>query len=89
MPPYENRNNFGILIVACAGLLNKDNPENCIRWETQEETGYKISSATKVFDAYMSLGSVTEKLHFFIAEYSPEMKVHDRGGIEQEEIDVL
>jgi nudix-type nucleoside diphosphatase (YffH/AdpP family) len=80
-----------MLIEACAGLLDKDNPEECIRRETEEETGYKITEVQKVFEAYMSPGSVTELLYFFIAEYSKEMKVTDGGGVDHEEenIEVL
>jgi nudix-type nucleoside diphosphatase (YffH/AdpP family) len=91
LPSFINGNPSGMLIEACAGLLDKDNPEDCIRRETEEETGYKISHVRKVFEAYMSPGSVTEILHFFIAEYTSEMKVHDGGGIdhEQEDIEVL
>lgn len=91
MPTYINGNESGLLIEACAGLLDKDNPEDCIRRETEEETGYKITDIKKVFEAYMSPGSVTEKLYFFVAEYSKEMKVNDGGGLEheQENIEVL
>lgn len=91
LPTFLNGNESGMLIETCAGLLDKDNAEDCIRRETEEETGYKISDVKKVFEAYMSPGSVTEILYFFIAEYSKSMKVTDGGGIaqEQEEIEVL
>jgi len=91
MPTYINGNESGMLIEACAGLLDKDNAEDCIRRETEEETGYKITDVKKVYEAYMSPGSVTEILYFFIAEYSKDMKVHDGGGLvhEQEDIEVL
>ncbi|MCW1961816.1 GDP-mannose pyrophosphatase NudK [Chryseobacterium viscerum] len=84
LPTYINGNSTGMLIEACAGLLDNDNPEDCIKRETEEETGYKISRVEKVFEAYMSPGSVTEILHFFIAEYSNEMKITDGGGLEEE-----
>ncbi|PWN71781.1 GDP-mannose pyrophosphatase NudK [Chryseobacterium phosphatilyticum] len=84
LPTYINGNATGMLIEACAGLLDNDNPEDCIKRETEEETGYKISKVEKVFNAYMSPGSVTEILHFFIAEYSNEMKINDGGGLEEE-----
>ncbi|MEN4762033.1 GDP-mannose pyrophosphatase NudK [Chryseobacterium sp. C39-AII1] len=84
MPTYLNGNTSGMLIEACAGLLDNDNPEDCIKRETEEETGYKISKVEKVFEAYMSPGSVTEILHFFVAEYSNDMKVADGGGLEHE-----
>ncbi len=84
LPSYINGNTTGMLIEACAGLLDNDNPEECIKRETEEETGYKMSRVEKIFEAYMSPGSVTEILHFFIAEYSPEMKINDGGGLEEE-----
>jgi len=91
LPTYINGNADGMLIEACAGLLDKDNPEDCIKRETEEETGYQIKDVKKVFEAYMSPGSVTEILYFFVAEYSKDMKVHDGGGLdhEQENIEVL
>ena len=91
MPTYLNGNETGMLIEACAGLLDKDNAEECICRETEEETGYKISSAEKLFEVYMSPGSVTEIVHFFAAEYTKEMKVNEGGGLddEQENIEVL
>jgi GDP-mannose pyrophosphatase NudK len=91
LPTFVNGNETGMLIEACAGLLDKDNPEDCIRRETEEETGYKITDVKKIFEAYMSPGSVTEILYFFIAEYAKSMKVHEGGGLEHEEenIEVL
>jgi nudix-type nucleoside diphosphatase (YffH/AdpP family) len=84
LPTFINGNETGFMIEACAGLLDEDNPEDCIRRETEEETGYKITHVRKIFEAYMSPGSVTEILHFFIAEYAQEMKVADGGGVENE-----
>ena len=91
LPTFINGNPTGMLIEACAGLLDKDNPEDAIKRETEEETGYKIAAVEKVMEAYMSPGSVTEILYFFIAEYAPSMKVNDGGGVKEEEehIEVL
>jgi nudix-type nucleoside diphosphatase (YffH/AdpP family) len=91
LPTFINGNESGMLIEACAGLLDKDNPEDCIKRETEEETGYKVTDVKKVFEAYMSPGSVTEILYFFIAEYSKAMKIKEGGGVEHEEenIEVL
>ena len=91
LPTYLNGNESGMLIEACAGLLDKDNAEDCIKRETEEETGYKIADVKKIFEAYMSPGSVTEIVHFFVAEYSKEMKINEGGGLdeEQENIEVL
>ncbi len=88
LPSFVNGNDKGSLIEACAGLLDQDNPEVAIKRETEEETGYRIQSVRKIFEAYMSPGSVTEILYFFIAEYTPSMKVHEGGGIEQEQEDI-
>jgi len=91
LPTFINGNESGMLIEACAGLLDKDNPEDAIRRETEEETGYKVASVRKIFEAYMSPGSVTEILYFFVAEYERSMKINDGGGVEheQEDIEVL
>jgi len=91
LPTYINGNESGMLIETCAGLLDQDNPETAIKRETEEETGYKIKDVKKVFEAYMSPGSVTEILYFFVAEYSKDMKVNEGGGHhdEQENIEVL
>ncbi len=91
LPTYLNKNQTGFLIEACAGLLDQDSPEDRIIKETEEETGYQVKDVHKIFEAYMSPGSVTEILHFFIAEYSEEMKISSGGGVpeEQENIEVL
>lgn len=91
MPTYLNGNDSGMLIEACAGLLDQDNPEDCIRKETQEETGFVVKQVRKIFEAYMSPGSVTEILHFFVAEYDDSMKASEGGGLagDHELIEVL
>lgn len=91
LPTFINGNQDGYLIEACAGLLDKDNAEDCIRKETEEETGYRITDLRKIFEAYMSPGSVTEMLYFFVAAYSKQMKVHEGGGLEHdgEDIEVM
>src|SRR5512139_1749953 len=78
-------------IEAAAGMLDDASPEERIRTEAEEETGYRLHDVHKVFEAFMSPGAVTEKLHFFVAEYEPEMRVSVGGGLvhEGEEIEVL
>ncbi len=80
-----------LLIEAPAGLLDKASPEERIKLEVEEETGYRVAQVRKVFEAYMSPGSVTEKLYFFVAEYDAHSRVSDGGGMEDEgeDIDVL
>ncbi|MGO4913760.1 NUDIX domain-containing protein [Leeuwenhoekiella sp. W20_SRS_FM14] len=91
MPTYLNKNEDGMMIEACAGLLDENDPTTAILKEIEEETGYKVDKATKIFESYMSPGSVTEILHFFIAEYSKKQKVSEGGGAadETENIEVL
>jgi nudix-type nucleoside diphosphatase (YffH/AdpP family) len=89
LPTYVNGNASGMLIEACAGLLDDDDPETAIAREAFEETGYEIRNARKVMQAYMSPGSVTEILHFFVADYSHGQRRTDGGGVEEEDIEVL
>ncbi|KAB7531115.1 NUDIX domain-containing protein [Flagellimonas olearia] len=84
MPTYLNGNEDGMMVEACAGLLEKGNAEETIKMEVEEETGYKIDQVKKVFEAYMSPGSVTEILYFFIGQYEDAMKVGEGGGAEDE-----
>ena len=79
------------LIEACAGLLDKDDPETCILREAEEELGVRLADPQRVFEAFMSPGSVTERLVFFVARYSPQDRVGTGGGAvhEGEDIEVL
>lgn len=86
---WVNGNNNGMLIEACAGLLDDDTPEVCIRKEAIEETGYAVGEVEKLFEVYMSPGGVTELLHFFAAEYNEALRDNAGGGVEDEDIDVL
>jgi nudix-type nucleoside diphosphatase (YffH/AdpP family) len=89
-PAYVNGCD-GLLIEAAAGLLDQASPEARIRAEAEEETGYRLHDVHKVFEAFMSPGAVTEKIHFFVAEYEPGMRVSQGGGLadEGEDIEVL
>jgi nudix-type nucleoside diphosphatase (YffH/AdpP family) len=89
-PAYVNGHD-GMLIEAPAGLLDQATPEQRIRAEAEEETGYRVGAVRKVFEAFMSPGSVTERLYFFVAEYDAAAKSGDGGGIahEGEDIEVL
>lgn len=90
-PAYVNDHPDGLLIEAAAGLLDADDPLTAIRRESAEELGVTLSRIEYVFDAYMSPGSVTERLHFFAAAYTPENRTSDGGGVadEGEDIEVL
>ncbi len=86
---WVNGNEDGRLIETCAGLLDDDEPEVCIRKEAVEETGYAVSEVRKVFELYMSPGGVTEIVHFFIARYDDSIRANNGGGVEDEDIEVL
>lgn len=90
MPAFVNGHD-GMLIEVAAGLLDDATPEDRIRLEAEEETGYRVRDVRKVFEAFMSPGSVTEKLHFFVGEYDADMRVGDGGGLasEGEDVEVL
>ena len=91
LPTYLNGNASGMSIEACAGLLDQDQPEQCIIRETEEETGYRLSNVTKIMESYMSPGAVTEILYLFTGAYNASMKVSEGGGVahEEENIEVL
>lgn len=91
LPTFLHDNKDGFLIEIPAGLLDKDNPEECVIRETEEETGFRLTSVKKVYEGYSSPGVLTEKMHFFIGEYTADMKVSEGGGLasETEDIEIL
>ncbi len=86
-PAYVNGYD-DLLIEAAAGLLDNETPEIRIRAEVEEETGYRLGEIRKVFEAFMSPGAVTEKLHFFVAEYESDMRIGSGGGLASEGEDI-
>ncbi len=86
-PTYVNGHD-GLLVEAPAGTLGDIEPEVRMRMEAEEEIGYRLGELHKIFEAYMSPGAVTEKLHFFIAPYDPGMKIGDGGGLHDEGEDI-
>jgi len=91
LPTYLNKNESGMMIEVCAGTLDENNPDDCVKREIEEETGYRIEQVKKIFQSYMSPGAVTEILHFYLAEYKEDMKISEGGGLdeEHEHIEVL
>ncbi|MGY2298163.1 NUDIX domain-containing protein [Pseudomonas yamanorum] len=87
MPTFVN-GYHGYLIESAAGLLDNASPEERIRLEAEEETGYRVEHVEKIYSAFMSPGSVTERIHFFIGEYQPGDRVSDGGGLEDEGEDI-
>ncbi|MFI8423623.1 NUDIX domain-containing protein [Streptomyces sp. NPDC085479] len=87
-PAYVNDHPDGMLVEAAAGLLDTDDPPAAIRRESAEELGVTLGRLTHVLDAYMSPGSVTERLHFFAAPYTPADRTGTGGGIEEEGEDI-
>ena len=86
-PAYVNGYD-GLMIEAAAGLLDEADPEARIRAEVEEETGYRLGPIEKIFECYMSPGSVTEKLYFYVAEYAADMRVGAGGGLHDEGEDI-
>ncbi|MFJ1699765.1 NUDIX domain-containing protein [Streptomyces sp. NPDC088252] len=80
LPAYVNGHQDGMLIETAAGLLDGDSPEEAIRREAAEETGHVVGAPQRVFDVYMSPGSVTERLHFFAAPYRSTADTADGYG---------
>lgn len=86
---WVNGNEDGMLIETCAGLLDSDEPEACVRKEAIEETGFEVGEVRKLFELFMSPGGVTELIYFFIAEYNDTQRANDGGGVDDEDIEVL
>jgi GDP-mannose pyrophosphatase NudK len=91
LPAYASGDTDGWLLETAAGLLDADDPEAAIRREAIEETGYRIDRLKQVFNLFMSPGSVTERLHFFVGEYDPSDRPGRGGGAdgENENIEVV
>lgn len=88
MPTFLNGNSDGMMIETCAGVLDVQDPDECIKREILEETGFKITKVERVLDVYMSPGAVTEKLFLYVAEYQSSDKVNAGGGLEHENEDI-
>ena len=88
IPTFLEGHASGMLLEVCAGLLDEDDPETCIKRETLEETGYKVTQVQKIYEAYMSPGAVTEKIHFFVGAYSDDQRITMGGGLEDEHEDI-
>ncbi|PQJ72303.1 NUDIX domain-containing protein [Polaribacter butkevichii] len=88
LPTFLHDNKDGFIIEIPAGLLDADNPEQCIIRETEEEVGIRLKSVKKIYEGYSSPGVLTEKMHFFIGEYTDDMKVSEGGGLESETEDI-
>lgn len=88
IPAYLNGHVDGMLIETAAGLLDEDDAATAVRREATEETGYRVREVTPLFELFMSPGSVTERVAFFVAEYTPEDRVTDGGGLEEEGEDI-
>ncbi|MDB5246249.1 MAG: nucleoside diphosphate pyrophosphatase [Segetibacter sp.] len=89
LPTYLNKNKSGMMIEACAGIVEDDeNPEDTIMREIEEETGFKLNNVKKVFELYSTPGSVAEMLFYFVAEYTPKQRVGEGGGLDEESEDI-
>jgi len=87
-PAYVNGHPDGLLLEAAAGLLDDDDPETAIRREAEEELGVAVEAVDHLFDVYMSPGSVTERLHFYAAAYTPADRTGVGGGLADEGEDI-
>jgi nudix-type nucleoside diphosphatase (YffH/AdpP family) len=86
-PTYVNGHD-DLMVEVPAGVLDSASPEDCIRAEAEQEAGYRVRAPRKVFEAFMSPGAVTERLHFFVAEYDAADRIGDGGGLQDEGEDI-
>ena len=89
LPTFLNKNDTGMMIEACAGIVEEnEDPTDAIIREIEEETGYKVEKVKKLFELYSTPGSVTEMIHYYVAEYTKEQKIGNGGGLEEENEDI-
>ena len=90
LPPYLAGTN-GMMIEACAGLLDGDEPETCVIREAEEELGYRIRGLKPCGRIWGSPGAISESIWLFLAEYSAADRIGKGGGKhgEDEDIEVL
>ncbi len=89
LPAFLNGSDSGYLIETCAGIIDEDeSPEDTAHREAEEETGYSITNLTKIAGAYSSAGGITEFVHLYFANYSPESKTGEGGGLKDEGEDI-
>jgi nudix-type nucleoside diphosphatase (YffH/AdpP family) len=86
-PAFVNGHD-ALMVEVPAGVLDAASPEDCIRAEAEQEAGYRVREPRKVFEAFMSPGAVTERLHFFVAEYEPDDRIGVGGGLHDEGEDI-
>lgn len=91
LPVLLNGHPDGFIIECCAGMLDELNPEQAIIKEIEEETGYRVTNVTKIYEAFATPGAHKEKIHFYTAQYDDSMKTHNGGGdiSEQEDIELV
>ena len=89
LPTFLNGNPSGMLIETCASMVYDEHPDDAIRRETEEQTGFRLTAVHRVLDAYMSPGSVTERQFFYLGEYSAATERYPGRGAAAAEIDVL
>ena len=87
MPVYLD-DKCGFLIEVPAGVLEQEDPEQTIRSETEQETGYRVSDIVKLFSAYVSPGSITERIRYYNASYTSEQRISAGGGLDSEGEDI-
>ena len=87
MPAYLT-GHPGWLIETPAGLLDGDAPEEAIRREVVEETGYEVRDIRFLFECFISPGAITDRIHFFYARVDIDHKVNDGGGLDEEHEDI-
>jgi len=85
LPTYLNKNATGMMLETCAGIVEEnEDPKDAIIREIEEETGYRVGEVKKIFEMYMTPGSVAEMIYFFVAEYKPQQRVNEGGGLDEE-----
>lgn len=91
-PSIYLKNKDGFTYELCAGLMDKGkSPAQTAIEEVDEETGYKVSleQLEKISSFYTAVGFAGGRQTLYFALLDDNMKIHEGGGTETEDIEVI
>ncbi|KLE00476.1 NUDIX domain-containing protein [Aliarcobacter butzleri] len=91
VPVYLNDKSQTFTYELCAGLVDKEKSlEEIAIEEIDEECGYEVNKKDiqKVTSFFTNVGISGAKQHLYFAKIDESMKIHDGGGVNDEQIEL-